>query len=96
VEQRLLAPAALETRAALPPGPGAVDDPPEAGGERQARRVTGRCAEDRGRGRAVTGERPEGKPLTQSQSPSLSAAAAACVPIASKKGREDEAPALRD
>jgi hypothetical protein len=28
--------------------------------EGQARRVTGRCAEDRGRGRAVTGERPEG------------------------------------
>jgi hypothetical protein len=27
--------------------------------ERQARTVTGRCAEDRGRGRAVTGGRPE-------------------------------------
>ena len=27
--------------------------------ERQARRVTGQCAEDRGRGRVVTGERPE-------------------------------------
>lgn len=36
MEQRLLAPVALETRVALPPGPGAIDDPPEAGGERKA------------------------------------------------------------
>jgi hypothetical protein len=60
VEQRLLAPAALETRVALPPGPGAVDDPPEAGGERKASTQGHRgCAEDRGRGRAVTGGRLE-------------------------------------
>jgi hypothetical protein len=43
VGQRLLAPAALRPRAAQPPGLGAVDDPPEVGGERErhVRRVTG-------------------------------------------------------
>jgi hypothetical protein len=76
VEQRLLAPAALRLRAAQPPGSGAVDDQLEAGGEierererereRHARRVTGRCAEDRRRGREATGKRREGKPLTPS------------------------------
>jgi hypothetical protein len=70
--------AALRTRATQPPGPGAVDDPPEAGGERSpagVRRTGGDWREAGGEALdAVT------------EIPSHSAAAAACVPSASKGG----------
>ena len=72
VEQQLLAPAARRPRAARgarraaqPQGPGAVDYPEEAGGERevstQGRRPV--CG-GRRRGREATGERREREPLT--------------------------------
>jgi hypothetical protein len=83
VEQRLLAPAVLRPCATQPPGPGAVYDTPESGKrERHARRITGRCAEDRRRGRDAGGEAAE----VAAESPSLSAAPVACVPSASKGG----------
>jgi hypothetical protein len=76
-EQRLLAPAALR--------PGAVDDPPEAGGEREARTQDHRpvCGGPEAR---TSGERRAEKPDPVGDSPILSAAAVACVPSASKGG----------
>ena len=68
VEQRLLAPAARRPRGAAA-GPGAVDGPAEAGGEREVRTQGRRpvCG-GRRRGREATGERREGEPLTPSPS----------------------------
>jgi hypothetical protein len=53
--------------------------------ERHARRVTGQCAEDRRQGREAGGEAAD----AVAESPSLSAAAVACVPSASREGAED-------
>ena len=65
VEQRLLAPVARRPRAAQPQGPGALDGPAGAGGEREVRTQGRRpvCG-GRRRGREATGERQEGEPLT--------------------------------
>jgi hypothetical protein len=59
VEQRLLAPAALSPRAAKPPGPEAVDDPLEGGGEREARTQGHRpvCGGPEARARGERGSR---------------------------------------
>jgi hypothetical protein len=67
VEQHLLALAALRPRAAQMPGPGGVDDPPKAGGEREARTQGHQpvCGGPEAKARGGWRE-GEGKPLTPS------------------------------
>jgi hypothetical protein len=90
VEQRLLAPTALRQRAAPPPAPGAVDDTPEAGREKEARTQGHRpvCGGTEARARVDWREAGGEAADAVAESPSLSAAAAAvaCVPSASKGG----------
>uniref|UniRef100_A0A804U6Q9 Uncharacterized protein n=1 Tax=Zea mays TaxID=4577 RepID=A0A804U6Q9_MAIZE len=88
-KQRLLAPAALRPRTAQPPGPGAVDDPPEKGGERErhARRAHQPCGGPKARARGDWQEARKEAADAVPESTSLSAVAVACVPSDGAPGR---------
>jgi hypothetical protein len=96
VEQRLLAPAALRPRAAQPPGPNAVDNPPVAGGEREREREARTqghrpvCGGSEARARDDWREAGEEAADAVAEIPSLSAAADACVPSATMKMGDEE------